>query len=217
LTEPPPDIADHRDDAEPELVELLLELLAKEAESRPPTAKAVARRLDAMLATIELGGGGVDTAEFLSERFAQVRARTRAAVAEAVERARDAALSTDTTTSVGFELGAVPRARPARSAVVFSLVGLVAASAIAYVLLRGAGTSPVTRAGTVSPMPAATNAATARTTSPPNLAATEGAPAPSVSGEAENATKGRKGAVTPAPRRRERPSKSGGVPLWEQY
>jgi serine/threonine protein kinase len=211
LTEPPPDIADHRDDAEPELVELLLELLAKDPGSRPPTAKVVARRLDAMLATMQLGGGGVDTAEFLSERFARVRARTRNAILEAIERARNVPLTDDTTTSGGFELGAAPRARPARMALVVSLVGLVAVTAIAYVLLRGSAPSLVTGTGAI-----ATSAA--RIVSPPSVAAHEGVPAASTSAssEAQSASSAR-----PSPaqkgRRRERPSKPGAMPLWEQY
>jgi serine/threonine protein kinase len=210
LTEPPPDIADHRDDAEPELVELLLELLAKEPESRPPTAKAVARRLDAMLATMQLDGGGVDTAEFLSERFAKVRARTRTAVAEAVERAKDISRSIETTTSVASIESAIPRARPARSAVVFSLVGLVAASAIAYLLLRGAPPSPFTGAGVVSPIVAATNVATALTAPAPNVAASGVAPA--ASGEASDQ-------AAPPPRSRPSPARrrERSMPLWEHY
>jgi serine/threonine-protein kinase len=226
LTEPPPDIADHRDDAEPELVELLLELLAKERESRPPTAKAVARRLDAMLATMQLGGGGVDTSEFLSGRFAGVRAKTRMAVTEAVERARGTTIASDTTASAGLELGAVPRARPARGAVVLSVVVLAAACATAYAFLRGAAPSPeasgVARAGIVSAIPESASAASA-SNSPPSLAAS-GVPAPSASSDAEGTpgsqpSPAQKGAATP--RRRDRASSAahrpGGVPLWERY
>jgi serine/threonine-protein kinase len=49
LNEPPPDLADYRDDAEPELVELMFSLLAKQREHRPPDANAVARRLENLL------------------------------------------------------------------------------------------------------------------------------------------------------------------------
>lgn len=205
LTEPPPDIADHRNDTEPELVELLLELLAKQPQSRPPTAKAVARRLDAMLATIELGGGGMDTAEFLSERFAGVRSRTRAAVAEALGRAREKEPAAETTSS-GVEVVATERPRSARGVVAASIAALVVVSVAAVVLLRGAApqTAPV--------------AATPRVAAPiplPSPASTEVAPSPSTS-----ASPAPKGTTTPM-RRRERPSSTarrpGAVPLWERY
>jgi serine/threonine-protein kinase len=45
LAEPPPDIGQEREDVTPELVELLFELLAKEAAHRPATARVVADRL----------------------------------------------------------------------------------------------------------------------------------------------------------------------------
>jgi serine/threonine-protein kinase len=45
LSEPPPDVGQEREDVTPELVELLFELLAKEAGHRPASARVVADRL----------------------------------------------------------------------------------------------------------------------------------------------------------------------------
>jgi len=73
LTEPPPDLADHRDDAEPELVALLFELLAKDPASRPATAKQVARRLEALLATLTAAGATVESGDFMLRHFADER------------------------------------------------------------------------------------------------------------------------------------------------
>lgn len=73
LTEPPPDLADYRDDAEPELVALLFELLAKQREARPESAKQVARRIESILATLLHSSTQVDTSEFLEEHFADRR------------------------------------------------------------------------------------------------------------------------------------------------
>lgn len=49
LDEPPPDLGEERQDAPPELVELLFELLCKDQRARPSSAIAVAERLDALL------------------------------------------------------------------------------------------------------------------------------------------------------------------------
>ncbi len=81
LSEPPPDLADYRDDAEPELVELLFELLAKRREDRPPDAKIVSRRLEAILASVVASGDSVDVAEFLTRHFAAQRAEMQAHIA----------------------------------------------------------------------------------------------------------------------------------------
>lgn len=84
LLEPPPDLADHRDDAEPALVELLFELLAKNKDARPPTAREVATRLEDILAsTPPEAGSRID--EFLERNFAEPRdeMRTRILAARA--------------------------------------------------------------------------------------------------------------------------------------
>jgi serine/threonine protein kinase len=73
LSEPPPDLADYRDDAEPELVALLFELLAKYPTSRPATAKDVVRRLEALLATLTAGGAAIESANFVLRHFEEER------------------------------------------------------------------------------------------------------------------------------------------------
>jgi eukaryotic-like serine/threonine-protein kinase len=83
LNEPPPDLADYRDDAEPELVALLFELLAKDRAARPETAKVVARRLEAVLATVTAAGGNTETADFLARHFAAERHRLEQSIAAA--------------------------------------------------------------------------------------------------------------------------------------
>lgn len=83
LNEPPPDLADYRDDAEPELVALLFELLAKDRAARPETAKAVARRLEAVLATVTAAGGTTETADFLARHFAAERHKLEQSIASA--------------------------------------------------------------------------------------------------------------------------------------
>jgi serine/threonine-protein kinase len=71
LNEPPPDLADHRDDVEPEHVELMFELLAKDRAHRPATARIVARRLEGMLASAVASRDCVDTGAYLESLFAQ--------------------------------------------------------------------------------------------------------------------------------------------------
>lgn len=77
LHEPPPDLGDERDDADPELVELLFELLAKEPAARPADAGQVARRLERMLAAAVAVHGAADVGAYLSRLFATERAALR--------------------------------------------------------------------------------------------------------------------------------------------
>jgi eukaryotic-like serine/threonine-protein kinase len=77
LTEAPPDLADYRDDAEPELVALLFELLAKQREARPQNANVVARRIEGILAGLTQSNATVQTSEFLAEHFAEHRSELR--------------------------------------------------------------------------------------------------------------------------------------------
>ena len=83
LNEPPPDLADYRDDAEPELVALLFQLLAKDRTARPATAKLVAERLEAVLASVTAAGATTSTADFLALHFASERRQLEQSIATA--------------------------------------------------------------------------------------------------------------------------------------
>jgi len=77
LHEPPPDLGDERDDADPELVELLFELLAKDPAARPADAGQVARRLERILAATVATDGPTDVGAYLVRLFAAERAALR--------------------------------------------------------------------------------------------------------------------------------------------
>jgi len=82
LNEAPPDLNDERDDAPPELIELLFELLAKDRDCRPPTAGVVARRLERLLG-LALIAEDADTVDaYVGGLFAERREALRAQVAE---------------------------------------------------------------------------------------------------------------------------------------
>jgi serine/threonine protein kinase len=69
LHEPPPDIAEERDDVEPELVELVFELLAKDRAHRPRDAGVVARRLERTVASVISADDPVETGEYVRRLF----------------------------------------------------------------------------------------------------------------------------------------------------
>lgn len=69
LEEPPPDLLDVRGDVHPALLELLFELLAKEPEHRPQSAKVVSARLDAILADMIVSEAPLSIADYLAERL----------------------------------------------------------------------------------------------------------------------------------------------------
>jgi serine/threonine protein kinase len=81
LSEPPPDLADVREDAEPELVELLFELLTKSREHRPADAGVVAQRLEGMLAAVVSSRPCVETSAYVGELFSDARAALRQQIA----------------------------------------------------------------------------------------------------------------------------------------
>ena len=78
LNEPPPDIDDARDDVPPELVELLFELLAKEREDRPATAREVGDRLERILAELAVVEPPLSLVDYLEEHFHGEREELRA-------------------------------------------------------------------------------------------------------------------------------------------
>ncbi len=73
LSDPPPDIADFRTDVDPEIVELLFELLAKNKEARPSAAREVAHRLEHVLAGYSADENVVRVDEYLGSSFAHAR------------------------------------------------------------------------------------------------------------------------------------------------
>lgn len=65
LHAPPPDIGQVRPDVPPEIVELLFELLAKDRDARPATAKEVEIRLDSAIHGLTPEGGAFDVERFM--------------------------------------------------------------------------------------------------------------------------------------------------------
>ncbi len=212
LSEPPPDLGDFRVDVEPELVELMFELLAKSREGRPETAKAVAQRLEAMLAALTSAGETTDTAELLARHFSGAREQQRQRTREAVERVR-----APSTISAAGVVARVDAPRP-RSRLKWGLgAGAALALSTLAVTLGGRAlarreTPPV--ASAVLPAQPATTASAGATapagaepaaTSSPSVAP----PAPS----APPALRAGKGAPRPAASGRPR----GTMPMWESY
>jgi serine/threonine protein kinase len=78
LTEPAPDIGEERNDVPPELCELLFELLAKDRNSRPPTAAESASRLEGVLAALIADEGSMTVADYMDAHFADARQSQRA-------------------------------------------------------------------------------------------------------------------------------------------
>ncbi len=213
LSEPPPDLADYRDDVEPELVELSFELLAKRRQDRPDDAKSVARRLEAILASVVATGQSVDVAEFLDTHFSERRAEARARITEAREQV--AALTTSAVPP-SSPLSA-PQQRSSRSPVVWLLSSVVVAgvaAATGFALSKG-GSSAVASAPQSSSPPVAAALVTAE----PSVAlpaVAPPAPAPSASVVPAAPTP----AVVPKARRRpalKPPKTKPGVPIWENY
>jgi eukaryotic-like serine/threonine-protein kinase len=84
LNEPPPDLADHRDDVPEALIELSFQLLAKSAAHRPTDARDVATRLEAIVAALVAEEGRIDVADYLSELFSAERGLEKARVSAAI-------------------------------------------------------------------------------------------------------------------------------------
>jgi serine/threonine-protein kinase len=123
LNEPPPDLAEVCADAPAELVELLFAMLAKARDARPPTAEAVAVRLEAVLARLLEEEDPLDIAEYLSMHFEDVRRQEQLALAAHLARVSAPAAAPSATAS--------PRRR-ARAALA---VAVAAAAAVAVVAL----------------------------------------------------------------------------------
>ncbi|MEM9193533.1 MAG: serine/threonine-protein kinase [Myxococcota bacterium] len=90
LEEPPPDIDELREDVPPRVIELSFEMLAKDPKVRPPTAAAVADRLELCVGELAETEGIVDVAAYFEANFAGEKKRVEARSRLAVERARTA-------------------------------------------------------------------------------------------------------------------------------
>ncbi len=162
LNEPPPDLGDERGDAEPELVELLFELLAKDPAARPADAGLVARRLEQLLAAAVAAHGPMDTSAYVTGLFA----RERAALRERLSQVSRPAPGGDT------------RSRRARRAANRLLpTALVGGSVVIVVLAIGAAAHTLGRRDRLAPPIAPPPVATAAVM-PPAPAAEPPAPAP---------------------------------------
>jgi serine/threonine-protein kinase len=157
LEEPPPDIAEHRDDVPDELVELLFDLLAKEPDDRPATAGEVAARLDSIVTDLTVDEEPVTIASYLGEHFEDDRLRARAELDRAVRRAELAAMEPRASTP-----GAPRRRRVWTAIAVAAVVCLVAAvGALAWYGGASSATEPTSPRATtpsleppISPPPA---------------------------------------------------------------
>jgi eukaryotic-like serine/threonine-protein kinase len=198
LTEPPPDLADYRDDAEPELVGLLFELLAKDRDARPPTARHVARRLEALLATLTAAGEQPETAEFLAHHFGSERAELRRRIASA------------RSLCPASEGPPPPRSRRPLLAAVG--VAALLAVALAYASSRP-GAEPAA-SQPVAEQPELSMAPPALAPLPATAAAESAAVQPIEDPTPAAASARRPRAPRPAPRK---PPPKAGVPIWESY
>jgi serine/threonine-protein kinase len=210
LNEPPPDLADYRDDAEPELVALLFELLAKDRAARPETAKVVARRLEAMLATVTAAGGTTETAEFLAQHFAAERQRLEQSIAAARKSLTKAKPSAKRRES-GRRSGRLLLA----AAVV---VTLSLGSALAATLLRQPVVQPETTASSIASAPPIAKPESAIGTAAPQATVVPPVPAAEATVTATAAVAAPK-SVRTAPKKASDTSKNkkAGVRMWESY
>ncbi|MEM9193114.1 MAG: serine/threonine-protein kinase [Myxococcota bacterium] len=87
LHQPAPDIDDYRSAVPPSLVDLLFQLLAKDPDERPPTARDVSRQLDGVLAELTMVEDPYTLTDYLEEHCADVR-RTRDEALRSAEETR---------------------------------------------------------------------------------------------------------------------------------
>ncbi|MEM9192164.1 MAG: serine/threonine-protein kinase [Myxococcota bacterium] len=81
LREPPPDIAELRPDVEPEIVELLFDLLAKDRSDRPESAAIVVQRIEEVVSRTD---SAPPLADYMAQVFADLRATRAARLADSV-------------------------------------------------------------------------------------------------------------------------------------
>ncbi|MEQ9077399.1 MAG: serine/threonine-protein kinase [Sandaracinaceae bacterium] len=129
LEGPVPDVSQLRADLPPDLVQLTRELLAKEPEDRPPTAKSVADRVEALLVQLRATEGSVDLGEYVTRWFGADRDAMRAKV-------------TEETNALSLDISVVTPARGGRRWIVLGLaVGAVAVLGL-IVLLSTSDSAP---------------------------------------------------------------------------
>jgi serine/threonine-protein kinase len=83
-----PDLGVVREDAPPPLVELVYELLAGDSHLRPPAARDVQHRLDAMVAELAVVEGPLDVADYMERVFGETREKNARARMDAVRAAK---------------------------------------------------------------------------------------------------------------------------------
>jgi serine/threonine-protein kinase len=152
LNEPPPDLADYRDDVEPEHVELLFELLAKDRAHRPPDARSVARRIEAMLASLLASRACVDTGAFLERLLGDEHEALRQQIASIDDALRSA---TPIAADVDARRASAMKRRPTRL-IAIGTAALAMAVIAATVAARARMNGSTAQAGSDRPNPAAT-------------------------------------------------------------
>lgn len=169
LREPPPDPGEDRLDLPPELVELYFELLDKSPSARPPNAKEVADRLDAIRTPMEADQGTVNMGDYLGSLFESERRTQQDALTRALRLPQTRLATTplkvgsswdDTpTVAIGARLVAGIEPKPQRSSRVrwlglALLVALMSGAALTVWIARGRTTpndTPPSSAENVAP------------------------------------------------------------------
>lgn len=146
LNEPPPDVGEARPDVPPEVVDLVMVLLAKDRDQRPGTAHEVQKRLEAILLELQGAEGAIDLGAYITEQFGEGLKAMRNRVAlnlapGSQERAGGTSLGDTVPGSVSGR-----RRKRARRAVLAAAVGLASAAAVGVALVtrrKPAAVSPV--------------------------------------------------------------------------
>lgn len=206
LTEPPPDPLDYRSDLPPPVVELLFELLAKDRDARPATAREIEVRLSEVLAELTLADGVIDIGTYLRETFP-------ARLAETLEW-RTLAENTSAANDLVPAEATNPHPRKRNRTGLLVVAALLAAAAAAVFAWKGTSGSGVATspAVTIPAMPTPTATApmppTQGTTAPSDTApVVQAASRATESGVAD--TPARRTAVPPSKRRGVRHESSG--------
>lgn len=138
MHEPPPDIGEERPEVPPRVVELLFQLLAKEREQRPRSAREVVEALQLALSEVLAEEPVLEVGPVVGELAGELRANQERRIAAAIEEAeaRAEAMSSGAV--------AVGNARALRRYVVAAVVaiGLVGAGFGAATLTRSASVAP---------------------------------------------------------------------------
>lgn len=213
LTEPPPDIGNLRTDVEPEIVELLFELLAKGKDTRPSSAREVALRLERVLGAYGSDEGSFRVDEYLERTFAT----ERRAMQERIARARD-------------DLQSAERKKKRRP--LFAIAGAIGAVAIAATVYAATPRSSAAERVTVTTTMPSTNRGAETSGSPNESASSVASAIPPVAASAQSEKPEMQAKAAKADRKlpRTRPTapkrpqpasvgsaKTGGVPIWERY